>query len=204
MVQSSFAGIILASESPRRKHLLEKMGLIFKTIPSGLVEMPPMGDLPNSYAARMAMEKAVKVGQNEREWLVIGADTVISLNGKILGKPKNLQEASLMLSSLSGRWHEVWTGICVYNRSGHIEITKAVKTDVEFRELSIPEIEEYIESGEPMDKAGAYGIQGQGKIFVKGIKGSYHNVIGLPTYDLGQILHSIGIINDSNFTEASY
>jgi len=204
MSNYSFAGIVLASESPRRKQLLKKMGLIFRTIPSKLVELPPMGDIPNSYAARLAMEKAVKVGQVERDSLVIGADTVVSLFGNIMGKPKNAQEASLMLSSLSGRWHEVWTGICVYNHSNRIEIMKAVKTEVQFRELNLTQIEEYIETGEPMDKAGAYGIQGKGNVLVKSIKGSYHNVVGLPTYELGQILHILGVTSDSNFSEAAY
>jgi len=203
MSNYSFDGIILASQSPRRKMLMEKMGLTFTVQPSGLVEFPPMGDLPNAYAGRMAMEKAIKVGQAMQRFLVIGADTVVSNSGKIMGKPANKHEASLMLSQLSGKWHEVWTGLCVYNHQYGSEVTKAIKTDVHFREISIAEIDSYIETGEPMDKAGSYAIQGQGNKLVKEIKGSYHNVIGLPTFELGYILNDLGVNLDSNHSETA-
>lgn len=201
MNNHSFQGIILASQSPRRKVLLDKMGLEYKIIPSGLVEFPPMGDLPNSYAARMAMEKAIKVGQLHQDYLVIGADTVVSINDSIMGKPANEYEASLMLSQLSGKWHNVWTGLCVYNHKYRIEEVRAVKTEVRFRDVTIAEIDEYIRSGEPMDKAGSYAIQGEGKHLVREIKGSYHNVIGLPTFELGQVLYQLGVNIDTNHTE---
>jgi septum formation protein len=172
------------------------MDVDFQVIPSGLVEMPPMGDTPNAYSARMAMEKAVKIGQDHPEHLVIGADTVVAIDDHVMGKPASKQEASVMLSRLSGRWHEVWTGFCVYCCQHNIQIVKAVKSSVRFRDLTLDEIEQYIDTGEPMDKAGAYAIQGQGNTLVKEIKGSYHNVIGLPTLELGKALDELGICSE--------
>lgn len=201
---TKFKGIVLASISPRRKKLLESMGIKFIVIPSKLVEMPPMGDLPNTYSARMAMEKAVKVGQEHPDHLIIGADTVVALDGLIMGKPASTEEASVMLSRLSGQWHDVWTGICVYNKRHAIEIVRAVRTQVRFRELTLEEIDAYIQTGEPMDKAGAYGIQGKGSTLVREITGSYHNVIGLPTLELGKILDALGVSNNSSLTESFF
>ncbi len=193
MNSSEFAGIILASESPRRKVLLKKLDVDFTIIPSGLAEMPPMGDAPNAYAARNAMEKAVKVAQSNPEHLIIGADTIVALGDRILGKPKSAREAVLMLSILSGQWHEVWTGICVMCMNRNVQITKAVRSSVLFRDLTNEQIEQYVSTGEPMDKAGSYAIQGGGKVFVKQIKGSYHNIIGLPTLELARVFQELGI-----------
>lgn len=200
---SRIAGIVLASQSPRRKMLLEKLNVAFQVVPSRLAELPPMGERPNAYAARMALEKAVKVGQFFPDHLVIGADTVVAIQDVILGKPKSPQEAVLMLSRLSGQVHEVWTGICVYHARSGTEIVKAVSTAVRFRELTQDEIDAYVQSGEPMDKAGAYAIQGLGKSLVRDLKGSYHNVIGLPTMELGKILEQIGVPIDSKSIESS-
>jgi septum formation protein len=189
----SLEGIILASESPRREQLLKSMDLEFQVIPSGLVEMPPMGDAPGAYSSRMAMEKAMKVGQDYPNHLIIGADTVVAVDDTIMGKPGSKDEASVMLSRLSNRWHEVWTGVCVYCQSQSIQVVKAVCSRVRFRDLTLQEIETYVETGEPMDKAGSYAIQGKGGQLVKEIKGSYHNVIGLPTLELAKILKELGI-----------
>jgi len=197
ILAEQIAGIVLASESPRRKMLLEKLNIAFQVVPSRLAELPPMGERPNSYAARMALEKAVKVGHFYPDHLVIGADTVVAIHDTILGKPKSHSEAVLMLSRLSGQVHEVWTGICVYHARSGTEIVKAVSTQVRFRELTQEEIDSYVQSGEPMDKAGAYAIQGRGKSLVRDLKGSYHNVIGLPTMELGRILEQIGVPIDS-------
>ena len=197
MNKQDYAGIILASESPRRKELLSKMELSYDIIPSGLVEMPPMGESPGAYSARMAMEKAVAVGSDYPDHLVIGADTVVAADDKILGKPKSPQDAALMLSFLSGRWHEVWTGICVFCSSRNVQIVKSTQSSVLFKQLTGKEIEEYVNTGEPMDKAGAYAIQGLGKELVREIKGSYHNIIGLPTFELSKILSDLGILLDS-------
>jgi len=198
-----FSGIILASQSPRRKDLLNKMGISFEIIPSELVEMPPMGDTANSYAARMALEKAVKVGQLNPNQLIIGADTVVALGDLILGKPKSSGNAIMMLSQLSGQWHDVWTGICVYQFQHSIQYVKAVRSQVRFRNLTPEEIEDYAASGEPMDKAGSYAIQGKGKNLIREVKGSYHNIIGLPTMELGKILQELGIPIDSSSVEAA-
>lgn len=197
MFSPAFEGIILASQSPRRKKLLEKMDLVFQVIPSDLVEMPPMGDKPNAYSSRTALEKAIKVGERYPNHLIIGADTVVALQDRIMGKPKSKEEASLMLSRLSNQWHEVWTGYCVYNKAKSIQIVKAVCSHVLFRNLTVEEIDAYVATGEPEDKAGSYAIQGQGKALVKKIKGSYHNIIGLPTIELGKTLYQLGISIDS-------
>ncbi|RJP21891.1 MAG: septum formation protein Maf [Candidatus Omnitrophota bacterium] len=197
MDRSMFAGIILASESPRRKTLLEKMETEFTVVPSELAEMPPMGDSPNAYAARTALEKAVKVAQSYPAHLVIGADTVVALGDRIMGKPKSKKEAALMLSILSGQWHDVWTGLCVLCLHHNIQIVKAVKSSVLFRDLTPDQIERYVETGEPMDKAGSYAIQENGKEFVRRIKGSYHNIVGLPTLELAKIFQQLGIATGS-------
>ena len=199
---SQIAGIVLASQSPRRKMLLEKLNISFQVVPSRLAELSPMGERPNAYAARMALEKAVKVGQFFPDHLIIGADTVVAIQDMILGKPRSPQEAVIMLSRLSGQVHEVWTGICVFHARSGTEIVKAVSTAVRFRELTQEEIDEYVQSGEPMDKAGAYAIQGLGKSLVRDLKGSYHNVIGLPTMELGKILEQIGVPIDSKSIES--
>mgnify|MGYP006274045187 CR=1 FL=1 len=191
---SRYAGIILASQSPRRQQLMEQMGVAFRVQASNMPEMPSMGERPNAFAVRMALEKAVKVGENQPDFLVIGADTVVAIGDQILGKPKSRQEAAMMLSQLSKQWHEVWTGICVYCRAQNIQINRAACTEVCFRELPMDEIEAYVATGEPDDKAGSYAIQGEAKKFVREIRGSYHNVIGLPTIELGKILYELGVL----------
>lgn len=188
-----FAGIILASQSPRRQKLLSDMGLVFEIVPSGVVEDPPLDELPGPYSARMAIQKALAVGNTHPEHLVIGSDTVVALGDRIMGKPESEDDARSMLSSLSGHWHEVWTAICLHQRLMEIQAVKAVKSEVRFRDLSEAEIHSYIETGEPMDKAGSYAIQGKGAAMVKEIRGSYHNVIGLPTHELGRMLEALGV-----------
>lgn len=189
----SFTQLILASQSPRRKELLEQMGYLFEILPSGLAEMPSMGESPAAYCTRTAMEKAVAVGQSNPDALVIGADTVVALGDTILEKPKSPQEAEFMLSRLSGQTHQVWTGLCVHCCSQAIEIVKGISTTVQFKNLAQQEISAYVATGEPMDKAGSYAIQGGARHFVKEIDGSYHNVIGLPTFELGKILEDLQI-----------
>lgn len=202
MTSIKYAGIILASQSPRRKTLLEQMNIPFQVIPSRIAELPPMGELPGSYSARMAFEKALEVGDSNPDYLIIGADTVVSIQDKILGKPASLIEAAVMLSQLSGRWHEVWTGVCLYHGTSHTQVIKAVCSQVRFRSLSEEEINRYVQSGESMDKAGAYAIQGKGKALVRELKGSYHNVIGLPTIELGKMLLDFGVEIDTRSVEA--
>lgn len=194
--------VILASESPRRKELLEKLVSEFVVIPSNLAEFPAMDELPNTFAVRMAMEKATKVAEENPSSTVIGADTVVALNDRIMGKPSSQDEAGLMLGALSGQWHEVWTGLCLMNVEKNIQEMTAVRSEVLFRELNTAEIEEYVATGEPMDKAGSYAIQGGAKMFVKQIKGSYHNIVGLPTLELSRLFLKIGLEIDSASLES--
>lgn len=185
--------VILASQSPRRFELLSRTSLQFTVKPSRFEEMPPMDERPNTYAVRTAYEKALAVAEEYPSHIVIGADTVVAIEDRILGKPATPDEAQLMLGLLSGKWHEVWTGISVIHLQNDVTENRAVKSDVHFKELSLDEIAAYIATGEPMDKAGAYGIQGGAKWFVKEIKGSYENIVGLPVFELCKILDTLGV-----------
>ncbi len=196
-----YQGIILASASPRRKTLLNQMGVEFSIIPSGVDETEPLDELPGPYCARLAIEKAAAVGFQYPEYLVIGADTVVALGDRIMGKPNNTDEAFDMLTTLSGQWHEVWTGVCLFQQQNEIQRVKAVQSHVKFKDLNKDDIDSYINTGEPMDKAGAYAIQGIGAKLVKEVKGSYHNVIGLPTHDLGAMFDELGVNFVSNIEE---
>ena len=169
---------ILASASPRRKELLSLAGIEYKVVVSECEEILPEKILPHDAVMLLAKQKAEDVFIRNSDCMVIAADTVVALEDKILGKPKDEEDAFNMLSALSGRNHTVYTGVCI--------MTKAktdcffVGTDVEFYSLTEKEIREYIATKEPMDKAGAYGIQGKGFVLVKGIHGDYFNVVGLP------------------------
>ena len=179
--------IILASKSPRRMELLAMLGLDFTVIPAEGDENADPNAEPGEMVMWLASQKAEEVAKYHPDSLVIGSDTLVFLDGKPLGKPHTEDEAFKMLSSLSGRTHLVCTGVAVIY--GDRRIVDFEKTDVEFRELTTEEIWEYIETGEPMDKAGAYGIQGRGSVFIPGIKGDYFNVVGLPLCKLWTILN---------------
>ena len=188
---------ILASQSPRRRELLNAIGLNFEVIVSDADEssVSPEGIAPGMYVQELAMLKGAAAAKFLRERgrkkaIVISADTVVAADGKILGKPKDEEEAFAMLSALSGREHEVYTGICVMRLLDGFSVADSVKTSVWFNELSEDKIRRYIKSGEPMDKAGAYGIQGKGAVLVKQIDGDYFNVVGLPLSRLAQILEN--------------
>lgn len=185
--------IILASQSPRRRELLERMGLSgFRTI-SPDIDEDLGGDLaPSELVSRLSALKAQAVGERAgADALIIAADTVVAVDGAVLGKPADELEAFKMLSTLSGGRHQVYTGVTVLRGSG--QETCCEVTDVSFRELSEGEIEDYIRTGEPMDKAGAYGIQGYGALFIEGIRGDYYNVMGLPVCRLGGMLERLGV-----------
>lgn len=169
--------IVLASKSPRRKEILEKYGYKIEIRTQDADETLPKGISPKEAVELLAEIKATAVARSENE-LVIGSDTVVALDGKILGKPKTEQDAFLMLKSLSGRTHEVFTGVCLVTNREKIVFSDC--SVVEFNELSDEQIWQYIKSGEPMDKAGAYGIQGGAKEFATIKNGSYYNVMGLP------------------------
>ena len=185
--------IILASGSPRRRELLEQVGLKdFEILSPDVDESVEPGLSPagmvEALSRRKAEAAAVKAGPED---LIIAADTVVALDGAVLGKPKDEAEAFSMLSALSGREHRVYTGVTVLR--GGRAVTEHEETAVAFREVSPEEIRGYIATGEPMDKAGAYGIQGRGALLVGGIRGDYCNVVGLPVFRLGRILREFGI-----------
>ncbi|EDN01548.1 septum formation protein Maf [Pseudoflavonifractor capillosus ATCC 29799] len=185
--------IILASQSPRRKELLERMGIQdFETISPNVDESAFHGLPPEELVRRLSAEKAAAVaGKVGKDAIVIAADTVVALEGAVLGKPADELDAFKMLSALSGVRHQVYTGVTVC-RGGEKQTAHEV-TDVTFRELSEREIEDYISTGEPMDKAGAYGIQGYGALLIQGISGDYYNVMGLPVCRLSGMLARFGV-----------
>ena len=185
--------IILASQSPRRKELLERMGIRdFETISPNVDESVFHGLSPEELVRRLSAEKAAAMaGRAGEDAIVIAADTVVALEGAVLGKPADELDAFKMLSALSGVRHQVYTGVTVC-RGGEKQTAHEV-TDVTFRELSEEEIEHYIATGEPMDKAGAYGIQGYGALLIQGISGDYYNVMGLPVCRLSGMLARFGV-----------
>lgn len=170
--------IILASASPRRRELLSLAGIEYEVIPSECEEILPDEITPDEAVKELARQKAEDVFNRYPDSMIIAADTVVALGNSILGKPKNEEDAFNMLSSLSGKIHTVYTGVCIRTQR-KTEIFYSA-TDVEFYPLTEKEINDYITTGEPMDKAGAYGIQGKGSLLVKGIHGDYFNVVGLP------------------------
>ena len=183
---------VLASASPRRKELLEKMGLQFSIVVSEADESTVSRDIPvNLYVQELALLKAsatAKMLLRNKKALIIAADTIVTLDGEILGKPDGEDGAKKMLSSLSGRTHEVYTGYCIMRISDGKTVCNSIKTEVKFKTLTEQKIRSYIESGEPMDKAGAYGIQGLGSMLIEKINGDYFNVVGLPVSALADTL----------------
>lgn len=176
--------IVLASQSPRRKKLLNQLGLSFDVIPSTFEEIIT-STIPTEVVTDLALQKAVEVAQRCEESLIIGADTIVVLDDHILGKPESTDEAEQMLSRLSSRTHKVYTGVAFVKTSnkGTIEEKYSFfeETSVEFSELETEEIQAYVKTGSPMDKAGSYGIQDDwGAVFVKRIEGDYYNVVGFP------------------------
>ena len=185
--------IILASQSPRRKELLHQMGLKGFRISVPEVDETIEGNLPPAMIVEeLSLRKARAVAEHaDEDDLIIAADTVVALDGAVLGKPEDESTAFSMLSALSGNRHHVYTGLTVI--LGDRVITQHEMTAVTFRELEPEEISNYIATGEPMDKAGGYGIQGLGALLVSGLNGDYFNVMGLPVYRLGRILNELGM-----------
>ena len=185
--------LILASASPRRIELLKILGCKFQVIPSKIEEKinPRLSPIQN--IKRLSYFKALDVAEKISDGIVIAADTDVVLNGKILGKPKNKKEAYKMLKSLSGKEHQIITGVAVVNVKTKKLFQDVVITKVKFRKLNKSLIEKYIVSGESLDKAGAYGVQGSGFLLVESIKGDYFSVIGLPLNALNQLLKKFGI-----------
>lgn len=178
--------IILASQSPRRRELLEQVGIVFEVVPSTVEEKITKSD-PVEIVLELSAQKALDVGNDERNMVycgdvVIGADTIVVMDGVIMGKPGSREEAISMLSTLQGRVHSVFTGVTLYHKDSINSemVSFAKETKVTFYAMSNDEIETYVNTGEPMDKAGAYGIQGLSAAFVEQVEGDYNNVVGLP------------------------
>lgn len=187
--------IYLASGSPRRRELIQLLGYHFDILRPEVEELWQEGETPDAYVQRLARDKSqagVKIASEA--YPVIGADTIVVFNNQILEKPRNEQHAQEILLTLSGNTHQVMTAVAIASKN--CMLSTLVVTDVTFRELSLTEIQDYIQSGEPMDKAGAYGIQGKGGCFVRRINGSYHSVVGLPLVETDELIQRFLALGD--------
>ncbi len=184
--------LLLASASPRRAELLAAAGFSFEVVPADVDERLLPGESPEAHVARLSVAKARAVATVDRDVVVVGADTVVVVDGDVLGKPADDAEAAAMLERLSGRVHDVLTGLTV--RRGQIERTAVERTAVRFAALSAIDLAWYVASGEPRDKAGAYGVQGLASRFITRVEGSYSNVVGLPVATLCRLLADIGAV----------
>jgi nucleoside triphosphate pyrophosphatase len=186
--------LILASRSPRRYELLKQVGLEFDVIPSRIEEDFVKGESPRKHVLRLAEAKALDVGNRHPDHWVIAADTIVYVDHSILGKPKSREEAKKMLRRLSGKQHRVLTGFSVQHLEKGKGDREAVQTAVKVKKLTQAEMEWYVETGEPFDKAGGYAIQGMGSFMIESIKGSYTNVVGLPICELIQMMSRLGAL----------
>jgi len=189
--------LILASKSPRRYDLLKQLGLDFEVIPSKIEEDFVPNESPREHVIRLAEAKAMDVSNRYIDCWVIGADTIVYIDGQILGKPRNKEEAREMLRLISGKEHRVLTGISVRSSNKGKGECGAVETAVRMKSLSPAEMDWYVRTGEPFDKAGGYGIQGIGSFMIESINGSYTNVVGLPLCELMQMLVRLGAMTIS-------
>ncbi len=185
--------IILASASPRRKELLERIGLRFEIEPSNYEEDIHSGAEPHELAQKISLKKAEIVAVKHKNTIVIAADTFIVFNGQILGKPRTEDEARKMLETLNGKSHSVITGFSIIDTGKNKTLSRAVETRIYIRKLTSAEINAYVRSKEPLDKAGAYAIQGLGAAIVERIEGDYFNVVGLPLSALAGSLKEFGV-----------
>lgn len=185
--------LILASGSPRRRELLDKFGIDYEILPAQGEESAPPELTPGERVKVLAAQKAEETAHrvNDPAAVILAADTLVELDGEVLGKPGASERARAMLRALSGREHRVWSGVCI--REGERILAESECTAVRFRTLSDAEIEAYIATGEPLDKAGAYGYQGLASLFVERIEGDFFNVMGLPVCRMGQMLRKFGI-----------
>ena len=187
--------LILASESPRRKRLLEQLGLPFHAVPSRVEENELIGS-PSAKASRLAEKKAKAVHSKSKDSWVLGADTIVVIEERVLGKPRDHDEARSMLSLLRGKEHKVITAFCLLNPAGDIAEAKAITTLVRIKRLTDDEINAYVSTGEPFGKAGGYAIQGIGAFMVEAISGSYTNVVGLPVCAVIKSLLAAGALKN--------
>jgi septum formation protein len=186
--------LILASKSPRRRYLLSQAGLKFEVLPSGFDESSVPFNDPADYVRTLSRAKAADIAHNHPASWVIGADTIVIIDSQMLGKPKGRDAARAMLSRLSGQTHQVFTGYTLCCAEADKWFSDVARTDVTFKVLSADEIEWYIHTDEPFDKAGAYAIQGLGTFLVKRVNGSYTNVVGLPVCEVIELLIREGVV----------
>ena len=192
--KTNVPGWILASASPRRKEILSNLGLRFDIDPSRIQEpVRKSGEAPSGYVVRVARLKAKDTARRHSSGLIIGADTVVVLGKRLLGKPESREEASAMLSRLSGRWHEVWSGLCLYDSEEKRSRSIACCSRVHFRALKPSDIEWYLDAGEYRDKAGAYAVQGYASLFIDRIEGCYFNIVGFPIAAFEMLCKKSGI-----------
>jgi septum formation protein len=185
--------VILASNSPRRKDLLRQIGVAFLSDPADVDERVLAGETPEGYAVRVALDKARVAAARAGTGIVIAADTIVVREGIILGKPVDARDAERMLAMLAGGMHQVMTGVAIMDSSTGRFLTRLAVTRVWFRSLTHDEVAAYVATNEPLDKAGAYGIQEKGALLVEKIDGCYFNVVGLPLSLLGEMLKEFGI-----------
>lgn len=190
---NALPNVILASASPRRQELFAQLAIPFSIIPANIDEQPLPNETPQAYVVRLAQDKAQHVARQFPEALVLGADTIVVLDQEIFGKPRHLDHARQMLGRLSGRQHTVMTGLALLQYRRRLVRLDTVQTHVRFRHLSQQQIEPYLASGEPFDKAGAYAIQGGAATFVERLQGCYTNVVGLPVRRTAALLRSAGV-----------
>lgn len=198
--RNSTPHLILASASPRRRELLQQAGVTFTIIPSNTDEDIRPGEAPEVYALRVAREKATDVATRQPGNWVLGADTIVVIDETILGKPRDAADGFRMLRLLSGRTHRVMTAFVLLAPNGQMYTSQVVTSQVTFKALADTQIQEYLATGEPGDKAGAYAVQGLGGTFVERVEGSYNNVVGLPLEEVLTVLRNAGL-SDHGTTE---
>ena len=188
-----FVKFILASASPRRRELLASIGLDFDIMPSHVPEVHAEGEAPEEYVARLSRDKAGALAREHPSRWIIAADTTVLLGDQLLEKPEDAADATRMLATIAGKTHIVYTGVTLENRERDYRDTRVAESEVRMLPLSASEIDWYVRTGEPLDKAGAYAVQGKGAMFIDSIHGSYTNVVGLPLATLFQMLRKAGI-----------
>lgn len=184
---------ILASASPRRRELLSSVGLDFDVVPSDIPEVRGSGESPEEYVGRLSREKAAAIADKHGDRWVIAADTTVLLGDELLEKPRDADDAKRMLATIGGNTHTVYTGVTLMNRARGYHDTRIAETEVRMLPLAASDIDWYVATGEPLDKAGSYAAQGRGAIFIDSIHGSYTNVVGLPLALLFQMLRKAGL-----------
>ncbi|GIW42306.1 MAG: Maf-like protein [Candidatus Binatia bacterium] len=187
--------LVLASSSPRRHRLLASLRVPFEVVPPDAEESPRPGERPEEFVRRAARDKAAQVRRLRPNSWILAADTEVALGARILGKPRDALHARRMLESLSGREHTVWTGVVLLDPDGTARLDEACASVVRFRELRSEEIDRYVRSGEPLDKAGAYALQGGASEFVLEVRGSRSNVVGLPLGTVRRALEEHGLLD---------